>query len=122
MLVCRKNEKNGFVVKIQKLPDLFTTNKCSNYEYFVKQLSNELAQRQIQSTSHNVYAMADQNNFWFISGLTYFHKLDSGFVEAVGCIYQIVCCLILDLLNLQVVFVKLSAAQYEISQSMTSYL
>ena len=34
-----------------------------------------------------------------ISGLKYFLKLDFGFVEALGCIYQIVCCMILDLLT-----------------------
>ena len=48
----------------------------------------------------------------FISALKYFLKLDLGFVKDLGGIYQIVCCLTLDLLKLQVVFVKLSAAQY----------
>ena len=57
----------------------------------------------------------------FISALKYFLKLDLGFVEAVGCIYQIVCCLTLDLLKLQVVFVNLSAAWYRISKSSRSY-
>ena len=58
--------------------------------------------------------MADLNDFWLSSNYIWFEifsKLDLGFVEAVGCIYQIVCCLTLDLLKLQVVFVKLSAAQ-----------
>ena len=56
-----------------------------------------------------------------MSGLKKILKLDLGFVEAVGCMYQIVCCLTLDILKLQVVFVKSSAAQYRISKSSRSY-
>ena len=68
--------------------------------------------------------MADLNDFWLSSNYIWFEiffKLDLGFVEAVGCIYKIVFCLTSDLLQLQVVFVKLSAAQYKISQGSRSY-
>ena len=69
--------------------------------------------------------MADQNDFWVSFKYIWFEIFSYAwlrFVEAVGCIYQIVWSLTLDLLKLQVVFVKLSAAQYRISQSLRSYL